>query len=223
MAGRDTQNAISQFPKLHDRWQTLWHRTFDPASQAERDRLFAALTRAYSQPHRAYHTLNHVAHCLSLLDEFSDRAEHPDALAFAIWFHDAVYDLWSGKNEARSAAWAAEALSGAGASSDFAERVRALILDTRHDAAPDTPDGRLIADIDLAILGAAPERYRKYEDRIAREYQVVPRFIFRRKRASLLEAFLRQSALYHTDSFRERFEARARKNLSEAVSRLRDG
>ncbi|MFW6240504.1 MAG: hypothetical protein ACOC98_07800, partial [Thermodesulfobacteriota bacterium] len=77
MAGRDTQNAISQFPKLHDRWQTLWHRTFDPASQAERDRLFAALTRAYSQPHRAYHTLNHVAHCLSLLDEFLDRAEHP--------------------------------------------------------------------------------------------------------------------------------------------------
>jgi predicted metal-dependent HD superfamily phosphohydrolase len=223
LAGRDTQNAISQFPELHNRWQTLWRRTFAPASEVERDHLFGTLARAYSQPHRAYHTLDHVAHCLSLLDEFSDRAEHPEALAFALWFHDAVYDLWSAKNEERSANWAAEALSGAGASPEFAERVWALILDTRHDAGPYTPDGRLIADIDLAILGAAPERYREYEERVAREYRIVPRPIFRRKRAALLEAFLRQSAIYHTDSFRERFEDPARKNLAEAVSRLRDG
>ena len=166
--------------------------------------------------------MDHVAHCLALLDEFQDRVEHPDALAFAIWFHDAVYDLWSAKNEARSAAWAAEALSEAGASPEFAERVRALILDTRHAAAPDTPDGRLIADIDLAILGASPERYREYEERIAREYRVVPRPIFRRKRAALLEAFLRQPAIYHSDSFRKRFEIPARENLAEAVSRLRE-
>jgi len=166
--------------------------------------------------------LEHVAHCLSLLDEFQDRAEHPDALAFALWFHDAVYDLWSGKNEVRSAAWAVEALSEAGAAPEFAERVRALILDTRHDAAPDTPDGRLIADIDLAILGASPERYREYEERIAREYRLVPRPIFRRKRAALLKAFLRQPAIYHTDFLRERFESNARKNLAEAVSRLRE-
>lgn len=209
--------------ELHNRWNALWGQNFSPASEADRDRLFDALTRAYSQPHRAYHTLDHLAHCLSLLDEFQDLAGHPEALAFAIWFHDAVYDLWSAKNEERSAAWATEALSEAGASAEFAERVRALILDTRHDAAPDTPDGRLIADIDLAILGATPERYGEYEDRIAREYRVVPRFIFRRKRAALLEAFLRQPAIFHTDSFRERFEARARKNLAEAVSRLRNG
>jgi predicted metal-dependent HD superfamily phosphohydrolase len=92
------------------------------------------------------------------LDECQNQAEDLDALAFAIWFHDAVYDLWSAKNEERSAAWAVEALTGAGAPLEFLERVRAPILDTRHDAAPNSPDGRLIADIDLAILGAGPER-----------------------------------------------------------------
>jgi predicted metal-dependent HD superfamily phosphohydrolase len=39
----------------------------------------------------------------------------------------------------------------------------------------------------------------------------------------IMKPFLRQPAIYNTDSFRERVEARARKNLAEAVSRLRHG
>ena len=120
------------------------------------DALHAVLLSSYAEPHRAYHTQQHLAECLALFDEVRGLAERPAEVEIALWFHDAIYDVHRRDNEALSAEWAHAALLHAGAAADAAERVAALVLVTRHSVAPQTPDEQLLVDIDLAILGAAP-------------------------------------------------------------------
>ncbi len=72
----------------------------------------------------------------------------------------------SADNEAASADWAARALRAAGADDALVGRVHALVMATRHDQAPATPDEQLLVDIDLSILGAAPARFVEYERQI---------------------------------------------------------
>ena len=94
---------------------------------------------------------------------------------------------------------------------------------TRHDApaqdaAPHAIDARLIADIDLAILGADADEFDCYEAAIRREYAAVPPETFRAGRTAILRRFLNRRAIYSTDEFRSLYEARARTNLARSVA-----
>ena len=97
----------------------------------------------------------------------------------ALWFHDAVYDSRAGDNEARSAEWARRALAELGIPPAVADDVARLVRLTDHaDPAPD-PAGRLLCDIDLAILGREPEAFDTYDRHIREEYAWVPEADFR--------------------------------------------
>jgi predicted metal-dependent HD superfamily phosphohydrolase len=176
------------------------------------------LLARYAQPHRGYHTGQHLGECLALFAEFAHLAERPAEVEIALWFHDAIYDVHRHDNEALSAAWARRALLDAGAAMEVGERVAALVLATRHSVAPATPDEQLLVDIDLAILGAAPARFAEYEAQIRREYAHVPQAVFDAKRGAILAGFLARPVLYATPALRERFEAPARANLQAALS-----
>ena len=67
---------------------------------------YERLVAAYSEPHRHYHTMRHVAACLRELDSAADLASDAREVELALWFHDAIYSTTAGDNEARSAAWA---------------------------------------------------------------------------------------------------------------------
>lgn len=182
--------------------------------------LQAELLARYAEPHRGYHTRQHLDECLALFGEFAHLAERPAEVEIALWFHDAIYDVHRHDNEALSADWARTALLGAGASTDTGERVAALVLATRHSVAPQTADEQLLVDVDLAILGAAPARFAEYEAQIRREYAHVPPAVFSEKRAAILAGFVARPALYGTPALRERFEAPARANLQAALNAL---
>ncbi|MGM9482152.1 HD domain-containing protein [Roseateles sp. NT4] len=182
--------------------------------------LQAELLARYAEPHRGYHTQQHLHECLALFGEFAHLAERPAEVEIALWFHDAIYDVHRHDNEALSADWARAALLDAGAPADAAERVAALVLATRHSVAPATADEQLLVDIDLAILGAAPARFAEYEAQIRVEYAYVPQAVFNEKRGAILAGFLARPVLYGTPALRERFEAPARANLQAALSAL---
>ena len=198
-------------------WSAAWR---DLALPVPSPAVLDALLRAWAEPHRRYHTLQHLAECLALFERERALAERPGEVALALWFHDAVYDTSRHDNEAASAAWASRVLHGAGASGEVVERVQSLILATCHDGVPATADARLLVDIDLAILGAAPARFDEYERQIRAEYAFVPEARFRTKRAEILRGFLERPALYVTAALAGRLEATARANLAQAIAGL---
>lgn len=65
-------------------------------------------------------------------------------------------------------------------------------------------------DIDLAILGATPERFDQYEEQIRQEYIQVPWKMFCMGQATILRKFLEQPMLYDSPIFQQKFEQIAR-------------
>jgi predicted metal-dependent HD superfamily phosphohydrolase len=98
--------------------------------------------------------------------------------------------------------------------------VAALILATRHDAAPLSGDAAVVADVDLAILGSSYEVFDRYEAAIRAEYASVPDAAFREGRARILRAFLARPAIFTTPPLNEALELRARENLVRSLARL---
>ena len=146
------------------------------------------------------------------------RATQPGAVEIALWFHDSIYDLRGKDNEQRSAEWAERAIGHAGADDALRQRVRELIMATRHEVVPCEKDEQLLVDVDLAILGAAPERFEEYGRQVRAEYSWVPGFIYRSKRKEILKSFLARESIYGTDQFKARYEAQARANLARATA-----
>src|SRR5215831_5090860 len=77
-----------------------------------------ALLDSYNEPHRKYHTLQHLSECLAAFEQVSQLAPHPAAVEAGLWFHDAIYDVKRSDNEERSAQWAQKELRAAGASAE---------------------------------------------------------------------------------------------------------
>ena len=202
---------------LESAWSDTWR---DLRLAAPADDTLASLLTHWAQPHRRYHTLQHLRECLALFDAHRALARHAGEVALAVWFHDAIYDTSRHDNEAASADWAARVLVQAGAAAEGVERVHAMIMATRHSQAPATPDERLLVDIDLAILGAASARFDEYERQIRDEYGFVPEVLFREKRGEILRGFLERPSLFATPALSDRFEAAARANLARAIAAL---
>lgn len=197
-------------------WSTLWRRL--GARSDPRPRHAAVLAR-YAEPHRAYHTDEHIARTLTLFDGVRRHLRRPDEAELAVWLHDLVYDPRAADNEARSADLAAGWLAEAGVAAARSERVRALILATRHTAPPEEHDARYVVDADLSILGAAPSDFDRYEVQVREEYRFRSEAEWREGRARLLRGFLDHPRLFLTPEFSV-FEGPARANLSRSIARL---
>jgi predicted metal-dependent HD superfamily phosphohydrolase len=195
-------------------WIDAWR---ELGVDAPDEALLAGLLARYGEPHRAYHTLQHLDECLEALARERSHTERPAEIALALWFHDAIYDVHRHDNEARSADWAQQALRAAGVAEDAARRIHALVMATRHQAQPGGTDAQLLVDIDLSILGAPAARFAEYERQIRTEYAHVPPEVFEPRRREILGGFLARDPLYLTGSIRAKLEAQARLNLQKAI------
>ena len=213
---------------FHRSWQRAWQ---GAGCTMPGDVLAAELLARYREPQRRYHTVQHLRECLAHLEQVLGQVPDPVAVELAMWFHDAVYALAgpgaasseqrsAASNELRSAQWAHQALLAGGAPPALAGQVHDLIMATRHDALPATPDQCWLVDIDLSILGAVPARFDEYERQVRDEYAFVPEELFRRKRAEVLAGFVARARIYSTPFFRDRLEAPARANLGRSIAAL---
>jgi predicted metal-dependent HD superfamily phosphohydrolase len=201
--------------------QSSWSRSWQAlGASGDGDALMKKLVGAYEEPHRQYHTLQHLTECISLLERHLHLAVNPGEVEIALWFHDAVYDVKGEENEAASAVWAEEALRAAGVPASSLERVSKLIMATCHAAPPEGPDEQLLVDVDLSILGAPGPRFVEYEAQVRAEYQWVPAQLFCERRRAILTEFLARQSIYHTPQIRDVLEAQARANLAYALKQL---
>lgn len=180
------------------------------------------LIARYAEPHRAYHDVRHLTEVLDFVDELADEAEDADAVRFAAWFHDAVYEaVPEVSNEEASARLAERILPGLGVpAARVAEAARLVRLTEKHAAEEGDRNASVLFDADLAILAADPARYAEYTHSVRTEYAEVPDDVFRPARARILGELLSAPTLYRTPSARERFESRARANVTAEIAEL---
>jgi predicted metal-dependent HD superfamily phosphohydrolase len=184
------------------------------------------LRALYAAPPRRYHTFEHVEEVLRWYDQVaaSPGWQQPDEVLCALLFHDAIYAPGAADNEARSAAAARAALARWLPAVD-ADRVAVLVeLTARHGALVPGEvdrDAALFLDCDMAILGAAPEDYRRYAAQIGEEWApALPPAAYRAGRRAFLQRLLASPAIYLTDMFRGRLEEAARANIAAEVTAL---
>jgi predicted metal-dependent HD superfamily phosphohydrolase len=187
-----------------------------PTSRTE----WAAVVAAWSEPHRRYHDLAHLAAVLGLVGELAGEAADPDAVRLAAWYHDVVYDTERTANEQESAERARVGLRGLVPDERLAEVERLVLLTAGHDPEPGDANGAVLSDADLAVLAGPPAAYAAYASAIRAEYLHLPDEEFTRGRIAVLEHLLALPALFRTEGAQP-WTGAARANLSAELALLR--
>jgi predicted metal-dependent HD superfamily phosphohydrolase len=187
-----------------------------PTSRTE----WAAVIAAWSEPHRRYHDLAHLAAVLGLVGELAGAAADPDAVRLAAWYHDVVYDPERSDNEQVSAERARAGLRGLVTDERLDEVERLVLLTAGHDPGPGDTNGAVLCDADLAVLASPPEAYAAYASAIRTEYDHLSDEDFTRGRIAVLEHLLDLPVLFRTAAAGP-WTATARANLTAELTLLR--
>jgi predicted metal-dependent HD superfamily phosphohydrolase len=188
-----------------------------PTSRTE----WAAVVGAWSEPHRRYHDLAHLAAVLGLVGELAGAADDPDAVRLAAWYHDVAYDPQRTDNEEVSAARARAGLRGLVPDARVDEVERLVLLTAGHDPAPDDANGAVLCDADLAVLAGPPDAYAAYASAVREEYGHLSDEEFTTGRIAVLEHLLALPALYRTPEAARLWADRAAANLTAELTLLR--
>ena len=188
-----------------------------PTSRTE----WAAVVGAWSEPHRRYHDLAHLAAVLGIVDQLAGAAPDPVAVRLAAWYHDVAYDPERGDNEQVSAARARIGLLGLVDDATGAEVERLVLLTAGHDPAPDDANGAVLCDADLAVLASPPEAYAAYASAVRAEYRHLSDETFTAGRTAVLEQLLGLPTLYRLPEVAAQLTERARANMTAELALLR--
>jgi predicted metal-dependent HD superfamily phosphohydrolase len=201
--GAETQALAERFQGA---WQAL-------GAKGDAAAAFAELTDRYGHG-RHYHDFGHIAAMFAMARRWVPAPLSP-TLTMAIFYHDAVYDPQRHDNEARSAELAVARLAGSPPAA--LALIDLAIRATEHHQA-DHPEAQLLIDLDLSFLGASLREFAANVTKLVREFAHLPRQTFLRGQARYLQPFLDQPHIYYTPVFRQRFEARARRNLQRFIA-----
>lgn len=202
-----------------ERFADLWNRRVASPPSPDGATVYAELRRRYEAPSRWFHNLKHIEDCVRLCDEVAALLVDRDAVEFALWFHDVVYDIGATTNELRSAELFLT-LSG-GASFMFRHRVCDHILATRHANTVHDSDRRFIVDIDLAGFGAPWDEFMRNGGLLRDESSAVPDARYHSGQVAFLSRLNKRRHFFATEYFRARFETTARENLCRLLADLR--
>lgn len=196
---------------------------------------YAFLDAAYRQPHRAYHTWEHIDTLLEGLERFESLATRPDLVATAVFWHDAVHLPVGADGKSRVdsqnvrdsvAAFHRHTLLG----QEDAAAVHDLVMATADHAhaRPDTSryagfvgDFVLFVDLDLSPLAANWDEFAANTRKIQTEAVGVGAAEFAAAQAAMLEGIAKIDPIFRRDETRAEWESAARANLARCIPRLR--
>ena len=181
-------------------------------------KVYQRLEAAYTEPHRYYHSVQHIVECLTLFHQIKAQLNDPLAVEIAIWFHDVIYQPQACHNEKQSAQLMSDYCADILTSSQLKKVFRWIEATEQHLPTFET-DLQYLLDIDLAILASSVERFEQYQHQIWQEYQWVEPDIYRKKRQQVLAYFYQQQPLYLTCFLHEKLEQQAKLNLVNALTK----
>jgi predicted metal-dependent HD superfamily phosphohydrolase len=207
--------------KLRGHWRS--HVTaigaFDPGLS---NKAFDALCASYSEPQRHYHTLDHIVALFDTLEEYADEISDPSRLAFAAWYHDAIYDPQAKDNEEQSAERAVREMKAFGAHPLMIDRVAKLIRATKNHmgASGGDYDDDVFLDADFCILGAPAESYQHYVAGVREEYAHLSDEEWKKGRSAFLEKIAEAPRIFRTGIFEGAYAKQARLNIKAELRTL---
>ena len=191
------------------------------------EEFYKELVANYSEPHRHYHTLEHIQDCFEVLERSKRfiRLKNEPIVKAAIFYHDIVYDPAQTDNEEASAEVADEKIPW------FFETDKKLVRDyiiATKDHVPIDDDSAYFLDIDMSGLGKPTEEYFLYSEKIKQEYLPViqqqmdtkqaERF-YQQERKKFLQSILDREPIFTTKYFQFKFEKQARQNMQMELER----
>jgi predicted metal-dependent HD superfamily phosphohydrolase len=206
-------NKLAQ--RFHETWERCTEGRSDPSP------IWRALQYRYGEPHRYYHTLGHIAQCLSELDTARDLIEEFNATELAIWFHDVIYVYGAKDNEDLSAAAFREHANGY-MGTGLVDRVDELIIATKHTGKAQDEGVAYMVDIDLSGFGLPWKGYLADSDALRLEAPEVTDENYYSGKLRFLGALQEWDSLFQTEHFRERLETTAQANIARYSEQLRE-
>lgn len=153
--------------------------------------LNASVLNRYEEPHRFYHTTEHLVDVISDLER---KQQLDDELFLAAVYHDAVYDPRANDNEERSAELFLSAALKTNLKAESIQAVKQFILDTKTHKASSQKSQHLL-DADLKILEQPLNKLIEYEHKIFKEFQFVDYLTYKPKRIEVLNGLNQQGKL----------------------------
>lgn len=205
---------LSTIESLKPKWDNLCQRLEISNSG------FDEIVSRYSEPHRFYHTLNHIDQCLGEMTPVKSSLYIPEAVELAVWFHDIVYTISNNDNEEKSAQIAKNFCQKNISTQALTRQVESHILATKHTYPSENLDSQHVADIDMAILGQPADIFKNYEAQIYQEYSSFYSLPdYQQGRISFLKTLLTHP-IYSTDYFKSKYEQSARINIQKSIQDL---
>ena len=99
-------------------------------------KLWEEISDRYSEPHRYYHTLDHLRDIYLLLLPLKEDLEW-DTILFALFYHDIIYHIPSTTNEKQSAELAKRQLRKLDFSPKLMSRIHSMIIATQVHSSQD--------------------------------------------------------------------------------------
>ncbi len=182
--------------------------------------LWKEIEKHYCHKSRHYHNWDHLENMFQRASDSRPNVKDWEALVFAIFYHDLVYNVLKADNEEKSAALANKRLT----QLQFPQDRRTLCIDhilaTKRHEWSINPDTNLLLDADLSILGADWPAYQKYSEQVRKEYAIYPDLIYKPGRKKVLLKFLERDSIFKTPDFKAQFETQARHNIQQEMDRL---
>jgi len=176
--------------------------------------LYKDLLLNYTSKDRHYHNLEHIKSIFKALDGI----ELSDALEFAIFYHDIIYDVKSNKNEELSALFCKNALRKLDVPCGIIVKAIKIILDTKKHI-PTINDSKYMIDADLFTFANDYSEYMTTADKIRKEYLIYSDKVYINSRIEFLKSLLNREKIYLTKEFKK-YEKKARKNIYLEIQEL---
>lgn len=181
------------------------------------DKYWEELIEMYAQSHRYYHNPRHLEAIIGELANVKNLINDYDAVLFAVFYHDVIYNVANNDNEAQSADWAKIRMKGLGIHQQMIVKVSNYIVATQsHDGNIDT-DGAYFLDADLCVLGKKWDDYLTYAQSVRKEYSIYSDELYTVGRKKVLQQLLLKPTIYQTNYFQHKYEPQARENIKREI------
>lgn len=215
----------------YSRVEGLFVSMASPDLQEDAKKIFYWIASAYTEPHRRYHTFDHLNNFIDQFSFFIDKRimclNIRQGFIGAMAGHDKIFNCKHNVDELESAGYTRGMMKLLGCSAesiDWAERF-VLTSVSKNKADLSLPE-RLFYDMDVSVLAARPDVYQRYVEGVTYEYCTkldLDEATLAKGRIELfLEPVLKSPAIFYSPQYKH-LEPVARHNLQNELNAYKKG